>query len=184
MAITRANRLSLQEHMDHLGLNSRKLGLQTGVEQAAIDRALTGQPIAYEAAMRICRYLSKEHKVSTKDGAGFQPEHIRGLQTWMPTDYDPQERQVRAASAEITRLHQQEATRAAVERALRTPEVQALVRSLRARKPAPRVASHPSIITRRAATPDLRQMQADLAVSRGRLAELEKRVRRERAGVR
>lgn len=198
MAITRANRLSLQEHMDHLGLNSQKLSLRTGVEQAAVERALAGQPIAYQSALKICNYLSKEHKVSTKDGGGFVPEHIRGLQTWQPPDYDPQERQVRAATAEITRQRQQEAVRAMAEWGARTygPAAQ---RSLEAEKQRqrktaqpPRVASHhPAIIERRQpqsreqrARDYIMQGQAALARSKREEAEIRRKVARERAGYR
>ncbi len=101
------------------------------------------------------------------------------LKDLAPTD------QVRLSAAVFHLQERERATRAAVERALRTPEVQALVRSLNARKQAPvrpRVASHPSIIQRSA--PDLRQMQADLARMTAQGAKVERQVRRERAGIR
>lgn len=94
--------------------------------------------------------------------------------------------QTRVAAAIISRQWQQAAVRQSVERAVRKygPAAQ---RSLEAekqrqRKPAPRVASHPSIIGRRA--PDLRQMQADLSRSGRELERLRRQVARERAGAR
>ena len=75
-----AQKLSLQQHLDLLGLDARLLSFR-GIERQAIDRALAGEPISHAVAVKICRELNRLHDLDPKVGT-LQPEDLQGLQTW------------------------------------------------------------------------------------------------------
>lgn len=191
--------LSLQEHLDHLGLTPRTFALQLpDVPQAAIERALSGQPIAHSVAVKICNKLTKLHNLDSKRpfwpsdlgittvNYGYQEDSMQRntagaiLRNMEATD------QVRLAAAIIHNQNQQRAIRAAVEMALRTPEVQRLVVGMIERNQRrPVYAGAPAgMLTRNGRTVNLAQMEADQARDNRRLAELRRQVARERTGSR
>jgi hypothetical protein len=74
--------LSLQEHLDLLGLSAGQLSFNSHVPESVITRAAQGGHIALPHAQKICETLAKEHGANPAHAVGIQPEHIRGLQVW------------------------------------------------------------------------------------------------------
>jgi len=70
--------MSLQAHLDQLGVEPNMLSWYTKVPEAVIQRAIGGQPISYPHAMTLCNWLRDQYQVE-RHQAGFEPEHIKGL---------------------------------------------------------------------------------------------------------
>lgn len=188
---------NLQEHLDHLGLTPRTLALRLpDVPQAVIERAIAGLPIAHSMGLRICEGVTKLHKLDSK--RPFRPVDLGIATVNYGYQEDPMQRmtgadilrnmepgdQVRLSAAIIHNQRQQEATRAAVEMALRTPEVQRLVRGMIERnQQRPAYAGAPAGMITRSPSP-LAAMRADLDALKRRGAAIERRVAQERRGYR
>ena len=91
-----AEDMTLQEHMDMLGVTPHDMGLRINVPKAVIERALQGLPISYSQALEICQFFNKAHGVSSGKSStqvvGFQPEHIKDLQVYKPHSKHLQEK--------------------------------------------------------------------------------------------